>query len=57
MNGIRCGIAVPPTDPRAFADAVLYLLSHPAEAAELGRRGYEIAAKRFNWELESCKLD
>lgn len=57
VNGIGCGIAVPPTDPRAIVEAVLYLLSHPAKAAEMGRRGYEMAMKQFNWELESCKLD
>jgi len=57
VNGIGCGIAVDPTDPRAIAEATLYLLSHPAEAAAMGRRGYEVAAARFNWELESCKLD
>jgi glycosyltransferase involved in cell wall biosynthesis len=57
VNGIGCGITVDPTDPRAIADAVLYLLSHPAEAAEMGRCGYEMAKKQFNWELESFKLD
>jgi len=57
VNAIGCGITVDPTDPRAIADAVLYLLSHPTEAAEMGRRGYAMAQKRFNWEIESCKLD
>ena len=57
VNGTGCGMAVNPTDPRAIAEAVTYLLSHPAEAAAMGHRGYELAAKQFNWELESCKLD
>ena len=57
VNEVGCGLTVSPTDPRAIADAVTYLLSHPAEAAAMGRRGYELAAKQFNWELESCKLD
>jgi glycosyltransferase involved in cell wall biosynthesis len=57
VNGIGCGIALDPTDPEAIAEAVTYLLSHPAEAADMGRRGYEMAAKRFNWEFESSKLD
>lgn len=57
VNGTGCGIAVSPTDPRAIADAVVYLLAHPAEAAEMGRRGHELAMRRFNWELESGKLD
>ena len=46
-----------PTDLLAIADAILYLLLRPTKAAERGRRGYEIAAKPFNWELKSCKLD
>jgi glycosyltransferase involved in cell wall biosynthesis len=56
VNRIGCGITVDPTDPRAIAEAVVYLLSHPTEAAEMGRRAHEIAKTQFNWERESCKL-
>ena len=33
------GLLVPPRDPQVLAEAILYLLGHPEEAAEMGRRG------------------
>ncbi len=56
VNRLGCGVAVEPTDPRAIADAVIYLLSNPAAAAEMGRRAYAAAREEFNWERESGKL-
>jgi glycosyltransferase involved in cell wall biosynthesis len=56
VNKTGCGIAVDPMDPRAIAEATIYLLSHPTESAEMGRRGYAIAQKHFNWERECRKL-
>jgi glycosyltransferase involved in cell wall biosynthesis len=56
VDGQGCGIAVDSLDPRAIADAVLYLLSHPGEALAMGQRGYKLATERFNWENESRKL-
>jgi len=44
----RCGIVVPPDDPQAFADAVVWLRDHRAEARELGRRGRRLAEARFS---------
>jgi glycosyltransferase involved in cell wall biosynthesis len=41
------GIAVPPEDPQRLADAVAWLASHPAEAAEMGERGREFALTRL----------
>ncbi len=43
-------------DPRAIADAIIYLLDHPDEAEARGRRGREAVETRFNWEAESQKL-
>ncbi|MCU1285421.1 MAG: glycosyl transferase group 1 [Acidobacteriales bacterium] len=56
VNSIGCGIAVDSTSPQAVADAISFLLTHPDEAAEMGRRGYEMALNEFNWEKESRKL-
>lgn len=44
-NGI--GIAVPPNDPAAFAKALIYLADHQDAAAEMGRRGRELAGREF----------
>jgi glycosyltransferase involved in cell wall biosynthesis len=46
----RCGLFVDPTDPEAIARAILYLLEHPQEAEEMGRRGRKLVEKKYNWE-------
>jgi glycosyltransferase involved in cell wall biosynthesis len=33
----KCGIAVPPEDPAAFADALDYMADHPEELDEMGK--------------------
>jgi glycosyltransferase involved in cell wall biosynthesis len=43
----RCGLAVPPRDPAAFADALVWLAEHPAEREAMGRRGRELAEREF----------
>jgi glycosyltransferase involved in cell wall biosynthesis len=41
------GIAVPPEDPGALAEAVHWLEQHPVEASEMGRRGRAFARTRL----------
>ncbi len=41
------GIAVPPEDHVALAEAVRWLAEHPAEAGEMGRRGQAFARRRL----------
>jgi len=43
-----CGLAVPPDDPKAFADAVLWLRDHPDERREMGRRARRLAETQFS---------
>ena len=43
-----CGISVPYYDTKGWADAIRHIASHPAEAAEMGRRGRLLAEKAFN---------
>jgi glycosyltransferase involved in cell wall biosynthesis len=38
-----CGVCVPPGDAMALRDAISFLLDHPEQAAELGRRAQERA--------------
>ncbi len=47
----RCGRAVPPDDPRAFADAVVWMRDHPAELREMGRRSRALAEREFSREI------
>lgn len=42
------GLLVPPHDPEAFAAALTYLLEHPDEADDLGRRGRDLVERRLN---------
>jgi glycosyltransferase involved in cell wall biosynthesis len=51
-----CGIAVPPGDPEAVAEAITYLLDHPQEAYEMGQKGRKAVQERFNWPNEETTL-
>ena len=44
----RIGCAIPPDDPRAFADAVLWLREHCEELPEMGRRARVLAETEFS---------
>jgi glycosyltransferase involved in cell wall biosynthesis len=44
----QCGRVVPPDDPRAFADAVLWLRDHPDERRAMGARARALAEREFD---------
>jgi len=52
----RCGIFVDPTNPRQIARAIEYVLTHPRESEEMGRRGQAAVLERYNWNSEAQKL-
>lgn len=52
----RCGLLVDPLDPQAIADAIQFILAHPIEAEEMGRRGRAAVEARYNWASEERKL-
>lgn len=56
VDGVGCGLLVNPLDPRAIAEAIQYLLTHPKEAEEMGRRGQKAVQERYNWDIEKEKL-
>lgn len=43
-----CGIAVPPDNPEAFADALAYLRDNPDRAAAMGCNARALAERNFN---------
>jgi len=47
-----CGILVNPLEPDEIARAMEYLLTHPAEAEEMGRRGFQAVHENYNWANE-----
>jgi glycosyltransferase involved in cell wall biosynthesis len=44
----RCGFAVPPDDPNAFADALEKAADDRAALKEMGQRGKELAIREFD---------
>ncbi len=56
IEGERVGICVDPEDPRAAAEAVLWLQEHPEEARAMGERGRLAVARRFNWASQAGRL-
>jgi len=56
VDGAGCGLCVDPLNPRKISEAIQYLLTHPAEAAAMGRRGRQAIEDHFNWNHEEAKL-
>lgn len=51
-----CGLLVNPLDPKEIANAMEYLLTHPDEAEEMGRRGFHAITESYNWASEEKEL-
>jgi glycosyltransferase involved in cell wall biosynthesis len=45
------GFLVEPFNPKQFADSILYLLGHPAEASEMGLLARKTILERFDWRI------
>ncbi len=45
-----CGVLVPPTDAKAYADAIIKLCENPELAHQMGERGRLAFIEKFNWE-------
>ena len=56
VDDAGCGLLVDPLDPQAIADAMKWILDHPAEAEAMGRRGREAIEQEYNWDTEAEKL-
>jgi glycosyltransferase involved in cell wall biosynthesis len=52
----KCGLLVDPKKPREIAEAIQFVLAHPAEAEAMGQRGREAVVGDFNWGPEEKKL-
>ena len=52
----QCGLLVDPLSAKDIAAAIEYVITHPAEAEEMGRRGRAAIEEKYNWESESQKL-
>lgn len=56
VEGAGCGLLVDPLEPKAIAEAIEYILTHPQEAEAMGRRGQDAVEKFYHWEAEAVKL-
>ncbi len=56
IGDVSCGLFVNPNDPKAIAEAIRWLLEHPAEAEAMGQRGRQLILERLNWGVEFAKL-
>lgn len=56
IEGNQCGLCVDPLDPKAIAEAIDYLVLHPAEAEQMGRNGQKAVQEKYNWFIEEQKL-
>jgi glycosyltransferase involved in cell wall biosynthesis len=55
-EGCQCALFVDPQKPAEIARAIEYVLTHPAEAEAMGRRGQAAVLKYYNWDTEAEKL-
>jgi glycosyltransferase involved in cell wall biosynthesis len=56
IEGAHCGLLVNPLDIKAIANAMQWILDHPAEAETMGKNGKEAVRLKYNWQSESGKL-
>jgi len=52
----QCGLCVDPLDPKAIAEAIDFLVTHPEEAEQMGRNGQKAVLEQYNWGIEEQKL-
>ena len=56
VEGNHCGICVDPLDPKAIAEAIEFLITHPEEARKMGENGRRAVETKYNWDSEAEKL-
>ncbi|MGA0560269.1 glycosyltransferase [Larkinella sp. VNQ87] len=52
----ECGFCIDPSDSVALAARLRYLIEHPQEAEQMGRRGRRAVETTYNWASEQTKL-
>jgi len=45
----KAGLCVEPDNPQALARAIEWMLQHPVEAENMGKRGRELAIRSYSW--------
>lgn len=56
VEGNNCGLCVDPLRVEEIAEAIRWMLDHPAEAERLGANGRRAAVEKYDWRTEGAKL-
>lgn len=56
IEAYDCGICVNPHDPKAIAEAIVYLRGNKTRASEMGENGRKAVIGVFNWSSQEKKL-
>ena len=56
IDDAKCGLCVDPMNPKAIADAIEYIMTHPVEAKIMGENGKKAVIEKYNWGIEEKKL-
>jgi glycosyltransferase involved in cell wall biosynthesis len=56
VESAGCGLLVDPLNPAAIAEAMVWLLRHPHDAAEMGQNGQRAVTETLSWEREAATL-
>lgn len=52
----HCGISVPYYDVNGWREAIQYVIQHPEEALEMGRRGRQLAEQKYNDDICAAEI-
>ncbi|MEX2374182.1 MAG: glycosyltransferase family 4 protein [Dehalococcoidia bacterium] len=55
VRAFDTGLVVPPSDPKALADAVARLCDNPVEAKQMGVRGREYVLEHASWSRQAAR--
>jgi glycosyltransferase involved in cell wall biosynthesis len=56
IEDAKCGLLVDPLRPAEIAKAIEFVLTHPAAAEEMGRRGRAAVHERYSWDTQADVL-
>jgi glycosyltransferase involved in cell wall biosynthesis len=56
VENAGCGLLVDPLDLDAIVAAMRWMIEHPDEAEDMGRRGRRAVEQRYNWDQEAATL-
>lgn len=56
IDGNGCGLLVDTLNPKAIAETMRWIMTHPAEAEAMGRHGRQALENSYNWDVEATKL-